>query len=254
VAWGGDLAGIATQVELTEIGKHPFNNVPSLWTGGYALSPRCAFMWSDSEPWSQDGWRLGEPDNIETPANCVALAQTGINAYQMIDDACAKPFPYLCERSPANVCGDGTLQPGEQCDDAVGPPGKCSHCRVQCLEGEFQDPFTYHCYRQISGENIKGWLDARKACHDNHSQIVTISSAEENALVTSHLDGDAWIGGTWSFTGGEVWDDGEPFCFSAWAASQPALGAGDCISLRPDGTWVNDGCSEEKGFVCERGP
>lgn len=253
VAWGGDLAGIATQVELNELAAHPFN-APFLWTAGYALSPDCTFAWADAEPWFQDSWRQGDPDDVEAAAFCVALARPAVGPYQMIDDACSNAYPYLCERTPAKSCGDGILQPGEQCDDATAPPGTCSQCRSQCLKGEFQDPFTHHCYRLITGQDAQDWNTARVSCSTKGGYLATITSAEENALVASNLNGEAWLGGRWTPSNAERWDDQERFCFKGWGATQPAPGAGDCIAIQPDGTWANQVCGKPKDYVCERSP
>jgi hypothetical protein len=97
------------------------------------------------------------------------------------------------------------------------------------------------------------WADASKACADRGGELVTISSAEENAFLLSLGVADAWIGFTDAKTEGTyAWASGES-AYVNWGKTQPddAGGNEDCASFLADGTWNDAPCGQARGYVCE---
>jgi cysteine-rich repeat protein len=236
VEWGGDLVGLSTTTEFDDVVTHPLGpaELQPLWTGGYALSIQCAYIWSDGEAWRQDNWGLAQPDNLTPPESCVSLSRQLTGQYKMLDELCTALHPYLCERIPANSCS--------------------GQCAGKCEMGEFVDPLTHHCYRVVTERTASDFAVANQSCVNDGSYLAVISSQAENALVQSHLTSDAWIGGRFSSVFQWQWLDGEPFCFDAWRTGEPSPGE-DCIEMqRADGQWNNAPCTVKRAFVCERDP
>ncbi len=132
-----------------------------VWTGGNALAGACSYSFSNGEPWHAS-WLAGEP-NQANGQGCVTLSSPSSGG-GMADDTCSHSLGYICERSPAGSCGDGRVQPGEECDDAAAPSPyfDCSGCKLACKAGEFQDPATRHCYRVVP--DAAASTDAASAC------------------------------------------------------------------------------------------
>jgi hypothetical protein len=172
----------------------------------------------------------------------------------MIDTGCDASHGFLCERSPAGACGNGVVQPGEECDDVSSTSGTCEQCKFVCAPDEFKDPLTHHCYRVFTGNNRKGWGAASAHCQSLGGYLAAISSAQENQLVVDHMPGESWIGGERDPINSWLWVNGERFCFEPWHRGEPSPGE-DCIEVsNADGTWNNNECTEIRDYVCEREP
>jgi cysteine-rich repeat protein len=178
----------------------------------------------------------------------------------------------------AIVCGDGTVDPGEQCDDGgtLAGDGCDAGCQVEC--DTLLDPQTGHCYALLElFDDI--WDAARTECAllgDGFDLAAMSSQAEidwlsAQATIDAYLVDDVnaacfWIGGsdvdveaTW------VWSNGEPF-FDRWVAGEPnddADGAGggmvgeDCTVMSRRDTLVgydDRRCDGIYPALCERAP
>src|SRR5260221_5796041 len=63
-------------------------------------------------------------------------------------------------------CGDGFIDPGEECDDGANASSDgCSPtCKVECSGAdEYEMYSTQHCYKLTVGE-LSGWASARQGC------------------------------------------------------------------------------------------
>ena len=233
--WGGDLVGIGSKSELDAVALGLGQAAPEIvWTGGYALSVQCAYVWPDSDVFTQDDWEVGQPDNMSPPESCVSLHRQATGDYKLVDEACSAAHPYLCERVPATSCG--------------------AECQRRCRTGEFIDPFTSHCYTVSTGLTPLSFAAAEQSCKEHGGYLAVISSEEEDALVAAHLTKSSWIGGKFSSVLEWQWQNGEPFCFARWHSGEPTVGE-DCIEMyKDDGSWNNTACENEREFVCEREP
>jgi cysteine-rich repeat protein len=240
LAWGGDLVAPSSAAELAFVsglvGK-------SVWIGGYAVTPNCEFAWTNGEPWRAH-WLSGEPGDSGNGSETSVYLNP--NGGAMSDVSGVFPLGYVCERSPAGSCGDGIVQPGEECDDAViSPYFDCAGCKLACKAGELEDPATRHCYRVVS--TPLDAASAANACKAIGGYLAAITSAQENAVIHAQVGAQAWIGLSNAQQG--TWSNGDPVCFE-----DPANGGFQkgCWTMLADGTWSSLSCASAVGYVCER--
>ncbi|CAI5791534.1 C-type lectin domain-containing protein [Podarcis lilfordi] len=120
------------------------------------------------------------------------------------------------------------------------------------------DIFRKSCYWE--SRLGRPWEEAKADCEARDAHLVIINSYEEQRFVAVRVRPQyTWIGlsdasGSWK------WVDGTPYTVrqSDWAPGQPdnwyghGLGGGeDCAHLHRDGTWNDDHCSRNYGWVCE---
>jgi cysteine-rich repeat protein len=162
----------------------------------------------------------------------------------------------------APFCGDGTIDPGEECDDenAVSADG-CDDCMVPCAGlDEFEDPLTHACYWHAP---LLDWFAAVDECAAWSGFLATVTTQPELDLLREHVMEQSWLGGneietrdTW------VWENGEPWGFEAWNVGEPNDSGGandeDCLELydnpadqAPFG-FADDDCTHVQRAVCER--
>lgn len=160
------------------------------------------------------------------------------------------------------VCGDGTIDKDEECDDANLIDGDgCTTCVIDCEAIAVKDPTTGHCYRFYP--EAKTWPLAEGDCEawggaSGLGHLASIEDAAEQALVVALRKGtSSWIGGRDTMTEGTfVWLDGTPFSFMSFAPGKPDGGTvQNCLFMRGDNDgWDDHECGvTEPGFVCERG-
>jgi cysteine-rich repeat protein len=240
ISWGGDLAAVGSPEELAFLGNSL--QFGSVWIGGTDAANECTYTWSNGEPWWAT-WDSAQPDNSGGNEDCVALTGSGA----MNDLPCGNTLEYICERSPAGSCGDGIVQPGEECDDAVNSTWfSCAACKIACKAGEFEDPATRHCYRVVP--DLVGASQAETGCAAIGAHLAAINTPTENALIQAHTPAPAWIGLEGSPT--PAWLHGDPYCFTNnYAGGAPGK---DCTTILPDGTWSGTSCTATRGYVCER--
>lgn len=101
------------------------------------------------------------------------------------------------------------------------------------------------------------WDEAKRKCEELGGHLVTITSAGEQDVVTSLVNGQArtgyWTGGRKS--GSSIWITGEPFSYTNWDINQPdALNGEDRYGIYSStGKW-NDWLNTNRylGFICEK--
>jgi hypothetical protein len=153
-------------------------------------------------------------------------------------------------------CGDGNVDPGEQCDSGAAnsddPAATTATCTSQCRRragcgsvagalGAKIDPTTGHCY--VSWRGPLNFAGAQRDCQARGGTLAVITSAAENVLLQSLVGAvSAWIG--LELTPGTPttyrWVDGEPVAYTAFAPGQPDDGAGtgvaeECGAVTPLG-------------------
>ncbi|KAF7692898.1 hypothetical protein HF521_010508 [Silurus meridionalis] len=108
--------------------------------------------------------------------------------------------------------------------------------------------FTFHL---ISGSMNQ--TEGRAACRENHTDLVTVYSDEDNTDLYNMIQkngsgsGSGWIGlirGQFS----EKWSNGDPVTFRSLAG---VCGTSTCCAaLKPDGSWESLQCTGTRYFMC----
>jgi cysteine-rich repeat protein len=156
-------------------------------------------------------------------------------------------------------CGDGIVDPGEECDDGNEQADDgCSSCIIECEPAAAKDPSTGHCYRVFA--IASAWGDAEASCKAwgggaGLGHLVSIGDASEQAFVAGLVTQAAWIGGGDAVTEGVyTWTDGTPWTYEIWAPNEPNdTTVEDCVFMRADGDWDDHDCAYEwPSYVCER--
>jgi cysteine-rich repeat protein len=162
------------------------------------------------------------------------------------------------------LCGNGTVDPGEECDDGNAVSGDgCTNCIVDCTEpGAFKDPMTHHCYWSIAAGQV--WAAAGALCRvDAKSDLAALSTVGELNAVGAQLPSNAWLGGMWNGTAW-VWSFNEPWIYGddqATATAPWAVMHGEnhmfrqCVFLASPTTIDAGHCTTDVlPSICERTP
>lgn len=135
--------------------------------------------------------------------------------------------------------------------------------RDRC-DGSWWKQFGNGCYYYF--HDPKGWHSARKMCQGYGSDLVCISSREENDFVTDMTQGTkSWIGLRDKYPYADMtdprektedqwlWTDTSPYRYTNWAEGQPS-GIQDCVQINygGKGKWDDEDYWMKLGFVCEK--
>jgi cysteine-rich repeat protein len=155
---------------------------------------------------------------------------------------------------PLNVCGNGVIEPTEDCDDANTTTG--DGCSATCF-------FETCVMSSSNGSNYAFCADlhtaheGRALCQGYSGTLVVPESASEDQWIRSTALGVAgqtyWIGiDDEQKDGSFVKPDGSPVTFFAWAAGQPNGGnSQSCVIMNTASAGWNDrACSEAHGVIC----
>jgi cysteine-rich repeat protein len=158
---------------------------------------------------------------------------------------------------PVSFCGNGELEPGEQCDDGnrQNGDGCSSECRIEMRS----DPELPGCSRvqrhraTLQCWQPRGWREAAQYCRGAGLTLASVDSAEDNELLSAAAGwGSAWIGfNDLADEGHFVWD-GRPTHFTHWNRGEPNnSGDEDCTQMLRDGRWNDADCWVPQMFFCE---
>uniref|UniRef100_A0A3B3ZXM2 C-type lectin domain-containing protein n=1 Tax=Periophthalmus magnuspinnatus TaxID=409849 RepID=A0A3B3ZXM2_9GOBI len=98
--------------------------------------------------------------------------------------------------------------------------------------------------------DTKTWRDAQNHCRSLSTDLVSILSAEENAVV-SNMSQNIWIG---LFKDPWKWSDGSDSSFRYWSAFQPNYLEGqNCVTVifKNSGKWNDLKCPGKRAFICQ---
>jgi cysteine-rich repeat protein len=192
--------------------------------------------------------------------------------------------PVVPSDASASVCGNGIIEPGEECDP--GPdgavPGCSIDCRIECDAGEglpsYVDRASNHCYFQLSAEG--GPFEAGSACARHRAHVVTLGSPPEGTALQKNLEVfekvTYWLGehadppdaaGLYSavidepgFVRGDVGQQSlkKRKCQGCYApaALKDSGDGGACLTwpLRDPTSWSATSCEDSFATLCEREP
>lgn len=169
-------------------------------------------------------------------------------------------------------CGNGTVDPGEACDDGNSQDGDgCSvSCEVVCSDHDADAVLgpTGSCY--LSEADADATHSAAVAsCEAIDAHLVTVTSESEQ-LYVADLAAFTWMGASdgldpfTSETADYIWVTGEAFEYENWGDTQPnntphdcrpEVGTGTCYEhclLKEEaGGWNDVDCTFPNPYVCE---
>jgi cysteine-rich repeat protein len=196
---------------------------------------------------------LGTNTNMD-PAAMNDLASFSSNVNSVRDAVAYRKSILLGE--PLNVCGNGELEPTEDCDDknTVTGDGCSSTCFFEnCVPGSNGGKNYAFC------ADLHTAHEGRLLCEAYKGTLAVPDSAAEDEYLRSTAGG---IGGGQTYwiglddeknEGAFALPDGSNAAFFAWAAGQPNGGTGqNCvITLTSGAGWSDKACSENHGVICE---
>lgn len=160
-------------------------------------------------------------------------------------------------------CGDGFVRARvEECDDQnADEQDGCTSTCVRCDQGNAQFVWTRdaggngNCYFRVDANQTRG--DASSSCASAGGNLLTITSALEQAAVVTALGGAPfWMGlnDCGRTDDSFVYSTGETSLYANWAAGEPATTDGShCgVQVRADGTWDESWHDAGLAYVCEK--
>ncbi|XP_029954996.1 macrophage mannose receptor 1-like [Salarias fasciatus] len=246
----GDLAVITGESERKFLWKQISRGSHGQYYIGMTVNLDKSFSWLDGTPVTYTAWEHNEPNFANNDENCVTMY---MSMGYWNDINCGLEFPSICKRSSHSI--NTTMVP-----TTVPKAG----CAPEWLS------FQSKCYKIVTGKDNKNWQDARKYCHDQGGNLVSILNDREQAFLTTqmlHHNQDLWIGMNdvnWEMH--FVWTDGRAIKYTNWAKGHPTSApdgryfmeeAFDCVMMvgsvsKIIGQWKVEDCNTNLGFICKR--
>lgn len=247
----GDLAVITGESERRFLWKQISRGTEGQYYIGMTLNLDKSFSWVDGTPVTYTAWEHNEPNFANNDENCVTIYRS-MGFWNDIN--CGLQLPSICKRSIHSI--NTTMVP------TTVPTGGCA---PEWLS------FQSKCYKIVTGnDNLKNWQDARKYCHDQGGNLVSILNEREQAFLTTqilHHNENFWIGMNdvnWEMH--FVWTDGRGISYTNWAKGHPTSAPDhrfmidevfDCVMMVSSvskimGQWKVEDCNSKLDFICKR--
>ena len=162
----------------------------------------------------------------------------------------------MCESS----CGNGIVEPGEECDGGPNCTANCFTKRPCTEAGAYSSPINGHCYFVQSG--LVNYSTALASSCPAGTHLATLADIAENEAGLSAVVGDpndAWIAlkapsqlgvYTWQATTSEAFDSTR---FHGFAGNEPnESSAPNCVRVVNGSGWKDISCSNDYDSLCER--
>lgn len=264
-ARGGGLAVITSAGENTLL--QSLGGVSQMWIGLEVLHAATdTFKWVDGETVSYTNFATGEPNNGANNGgraeDCVARTVLG-----WADLPCGFPATGTLPSSPTfqlgficeNSCGNGVVDPGEECDGGAACTATC-RTRRACTEGAaYSSPINGHCYFAINNSvDYPTALNSTCPAGTHLATLGDISETEAGQLAMGAVT-DAWIalraGSTvglfsWQAPSFEVFNSRR---YHGFAGTEPNENSTpNCVRLVANDSWKDRSCTDVYGTLCER--
>ncbi len=226
-AMGGHLVTITSAEENEIVRKLVATYGNSLWIGGSDTKTEGSFAWVTGEAFSYTNWSAGEPNNGNGEQDYMAMYTNGC-----WDDATNSDLGYyICEYEPTVY---------NKAKEVV---------------------FNNSRYQLI--EEALTWEEAKAKCEAMGGHLVTISTAEENAIVRALAGRNVvWLGATDAASEGKfVWVTDESFYYTNWRPGDPDNSNGNehYLQMNVSGTsdysglWNDNTGTTTAYYICEWG-
>ena len=171
----------------------------------------------------------------------------------------------ICTSCRVARCGDGLVRAGvEECDHGGSPDESCTEACLVCVDPEAASTWVgpsgtcYHLYLPPVARQFGG---AESFCDDRgHGHLAALGTPSEHDSVIAGLRVPAstpvWMGLSDREVEGEfLWSsDFAQGGYERWSGTEPSGGAGEDCVLVTGGTWTDNPCDVDHGFMCERSP
>lgn len=201
-------------------------------------------------------------DALSDPEPSAACGNGMVEADEECDDG-DQDDDDACTGCKIARCGDGVVRAGvEECDHGGTPDASCTAICLVCNDPDAAATWvgpTGTCYHLYLPPVVRQFGGAEAFCDDRgHGHLAALGTPKEHDEVIAGLNIPAsepvWMGLSDRETEGEfLWSsDFAQGGYDRWAGTEPSGGAGqDCV-LVTGGTWSDNGCDVDHGFMCER--
>ncbi|XP_028988342.1 macrophage mannose receptor 1 [Betta splendens] len=235
-AIGGDLLSIHSSTDLI-VARHG-----KAWIGLHAPDPTNGYVWSDGTQLNYQHWQEGEPNNFNNDESCVEFRMHYSDGPGSWNDLNCESFnDWLCQ-----IRAGVTPKP---------PPNNTLPEYNITSDGWLEWRGSQYYISKAS----KAAEDARYTCQQNHGDLVSISSKDENVFLWKQVSrsyGNYYIGMSVDLDGSFWWMDSSPVGLQRWDDKQPNSNAFDenCVVMNYHmGYWRTTNCGHEHLFMCKRG-
>ncbi|MDB4969742.1 MAG: Cell surface protein [Myxococcales bacterium] len=262
---GGQLAVITSAAENTFI--QTLGGLSQMWIGLEILHGATdTLKWVDGEPATFTAFAPNEPNNGANNGNrnedCGARTSTG-----WADMPCGFPetgtlpasvgfsLGFICE----NSCGNGVVDPGEECDGGAACTATCRTKRACTESNGYVSPINGHCYFAINNSvDYPTALNNSCPATTHLATLGDISETEAGQLAMGAVT-DAWIAlragssvgnYSWQAPSFEGFNSRRYHGFSGVEPNE--TGTPNCGRLVAGVGWKDRLCTDVFGTLCER--
>ena len=285
---GGHLVTITSAEEQAYIEQLNTSN-ESLWIGGYR-DDNFIWYWVTGETWSYTHWGDGEPNNMGDEKyacvwpqywNDLCLDSGEQNGYICEWDTIAT-YTITFNANGGNVSPTTKTVTSWEAYGSLPVPTKSDYYFVgwytdstagtlvtantivnltgnQTLYARWSEvpANAPHTYEIIAGNYT--WEEANADALSRGGHLVTITSAEEQALVINYMESnntglwfrDLWIGAYRYDTSAWCWVNGETWDYTNWRIGEPSNGSEKYACLEGDSWNDLDELDHKEGYICE---
>ncbi|XP_043078721.1 macrophage mannose receptor 1-like [Puntigrus tetrazona] len=209
-----------------------------------------SMIWQDAQSYCRARFTdLATADTMNDVRRLVNIVDPGYNGSVWIGLHTGTQSRWVWSMGEGTISNYTIWNPGEPSGD-----GKC----VRTFNGSWYDescstllPFV--CFNDSTGfittESAMTWRDAQSYCRQQHTDLASISSPEQQNLLSNELS--LWIG---LFLDSWEWSDQSNLSFRHWDADQPSQtsGSGDCVGMTTNnsGKWTQKSCDLQQPFIC----